>query len=329
MKKIGILFGQEDTFPQAFIERVNAKGVEGVVAEPVRIDKLIQGEPSGYDVIIDRISQDVPFYRACLKNAALNGTAVINNPFWWSADEKFFNNCLATKIGVAVPKTVLLPSHQPPPDTGPKSFRNLAYPLDWEGIFNYVGFPAFFKPFAGGGWKNVYRLENPDQFFRAYSETGELVMMLQEEIVFTEYFRCYALDCRDIHIMQYDPRQPFHLRYVRNGPPVDSGVLQKVYDGVLALNVWLGYDFNTVEMAVRDGVPYAIDFCNPAPDADVHSIGEDNFAWIVEAAASMAIRRAEGHVEGGDNLRWGQYVQRAAAASPGVAAPVLEAASKE
>ncbi|HEX6901076.1 MAG TPA: hypothetical protein VF789_15235 [Thermoanaerobaculia bacterium] len=329
MKKIGILFGQEDTFPQAFIERVNAKGVDGVVAEPVRIDKLIQGEPSGYDVIIDRISQDVPFYRAYLKNAALNGTAVINNPFWWSADEKFFNNCLATKIGVAVPKTVLLPSHQPPPDTGPKSFRNLAYPLDWEGIFNYVGFPAYFKPFAGGGWKNVYRLENPDQFFRAYSETGQLVMMLQEEIVFTEYFRCYALDCRDIHIMQYDPRQPFHLRYVRNGPPVDPALLQKVYDGVMALNVWLGYDFNTVEMAVRDGVPYAIDFCNPAPDADVHSIGEDNFGWIVEAAANMAIRRAQAHVEGGDNLRWGRYVQRAAAASPGAAAPVLEAASKE
>jgi len=326
MKKVGILFGQEDTFPQAFIERVNAKGADGVVAEPVRIDKLIQGEPSGYDVIIDRISQDVPFYRGYLKNAALNGTAVINNPFWWSADEKFFNNCLATKIGVAVPKTVLLPSHEPPPDTGPKSFRNLAYPLDWEGIFNYVGFPAFFKPFAGGGWKNVYRLENPDQFFRAYSETGELVMMLQEEIVFTEYFRCYALDCRDIHIMQYDPRQPFHLRYVRNGPPVDPAILQKVYDGVLALNVWLGYDFNTVEMAVRDGIPYAIDFCNPAPDADVNSIGEDNFAWIVEAAANMAIRRAQAHVAGGDNLRWGQYVQRAAAASPATA-PAVEVTS--
>jgi hypothetical protein len=325
MKKVGILFGQEDTFPHAFIDRVNSKKADGVTAEPVRIDKLIQGEPSGYDVIIDRISQDVPFYRAHLKNAALNGAAVINNPFWWSADEKFFNNCLATKIGVAVPKTVLLPSHEPPPDTGPKSFRNLAYPMDWEGIFEYVGFPVYFKPFAGGGWKNVYRLENPDQFFRAYSETGQLVMMLQEEIVFTEYFRCYALDCQDIHIMQYDPRQPFHQRYVRNAPPVDPGVLQKVYDGVLALNQWLGYDFNTVEMAVRDGIPYAIDFCNPAPDADVHSIGEDNFSWIVEAAANMAIRRAQAHVEGGDNLRWGQYVQRSAAASP-KAAPAVETA---
>ena len=110
MKKIGILFGKERSFPMAFIERVNSKGIEGIMAEPVRIDKVMQGEDAGYAVIIDRISQDVPFYRAFLKNAALTGTAVINNPFWWSADEKFFNNCLATKLDVPVPKTVILPS---------------------------------------------------------------------------------------------------------------------------------------------------------------------------------------------------------------------------
>jgi hypothetical protein len=308
MKKIGILFGQEDTFPYAFLERVNAKRVDGVVAEPVRIDKLMQGEPSGYAVILDRISQDIPFYRAYLKNAALNGTAVVNNPFWWSADEKFFNNCLATKVGVAVPKTVLLPSNQHPPDTNERSMRNLAYPLDWEAIFRYVGFPAYFKPFAGGGWKNVYRLESREQFFAVYNQTGQLVMMLQEEIVFSEYFRCYSIDRRDVRIMPYDPRQPFHLRYVKNGPPVAQALLEKVRDGVLALNRALGYDFNTVEFAVRDGIPYAIDFCNPAPDADVHSIGQENFDWVVEAAAAMAVRKATAHVEGRNNLTWGEFV---------------------
>jgi hypothetical protein len=97
MKKIGILFGQENSFPWAFIDRVNQRtGGKEIVAEAVKIDKVIQGESCGYDVIIDRISQDVPFYRGFLKNAALTGTAVVNNPFWWSADEKFFNNALAT-----------------------------------------------------------------------------------------------------------------------------------------------------------------------------------------------------------------------------------------
>src|SRR5437016_51127 len=199
MKKIGILFGQEHSFPPAFVERVNQKtGGKDIRAEFVKIDKVMQGEPCGYEVVIDRISQDVPFYRAWLKNAALTGTAVVNNPFWWSADDKFFNNALATEIGVAVPRTVLLPSHGLPPDTNEKSFRNLGYPLDWEAIFNYVGWPAFFKPFSGGGWKNVYRLHNREEFFRAYNDTGQLVMMLQEEIKFDMYFRCYSIDQRHV-----------------------------------------------------------------------------------------------------------------------------------
>src|ERR1700710_241527 len=134
MKKIGILFGKERSFPNALVDRINSKNIAGISAEPVRIDKVMQGEPSGYAVIFDRISQDVPFYRAYLKNAALCGTAVINNPFWWSADEKFFNNCLATKIDVPVPKTVILPSYALPDDTSNESFSNLEYPLDWKGI---------------------------------------------------------------------------------------------------------------------------------------------------------------------------------------------------
>ena len=263
MKTVGILFGQESTFPPALIDRINSKGHGEVRAESVRIDKVIQGEPCGYEVVIDRISQDVPFYRGWLKNAALTGTAVINNPFWWSADEKFFNNALATKIGVSVPKTVLLPSHDLPPDTKDTSFRNLAYPLDWEAIFNYVGFPAYFKPFAGGGWKNVYKLHNPDEFFRAYGETGQLVMMLQEEVVFDQYFRCYCIDQRNVHIMPYEPRNPFHLRY-QAGWETPRELLQRIERDVLTLNQYLGYDFNTVEFAIRHGEPLAIDFRTPA-----------------------------------------------------------------
>ena len=310
MKKIGILFGQENTFPAAFIERINSKKEAGITAEFVQINKVIQGQPCGYDVIIDRISQDVPFYRAYLKNAALSGTAVINNPFWWSADEKFFNNALMTKMNVAVPKTVLLPSNQHPADTDSNSFRNLSYPMDWDSIFDYIGFPAFFKPFAGGGWKNVYRIESPDDFFKAYNETGQLVMMLQEEIDFKEYFRCYCVDRSHVHIMRYDPKQPHHLRYVRNPEPIKEDLLAKLTEAVLVINYALGYDFNTVELAVRNGVPYAIDFCNPAPDADVNSVGKENFEWIVEAAANMAIRRAKEHKKGQNNLTWGKFVKQ-------------------
>ena len=144
---------------------------------------------------------------------------MINNPFWWSADEKFFNNCLATKIDVPVPKTVILPSRDLPADTSDESFSNLAYPLDWEGIFKYIGFPAYMKPFAGGGWKNVYKVNDADDFFKKHAETGELVMMLQEEIIFDEYYRCYCIGGKYVRIMPYEPRNPHHLRYVADFSP--------------------------------------------------------------------------------------------------------------
>lgn len=309
MKKIGILHGKERSFPDAFVERINSKNVPGIVAESVKIDKVMQGVATDYAVIIDRISQDVPFYRAYLKNAALCGTAVINNPFWWSADEKFFNNCLATKIDVPVPKTVILPSKDLPDDTSEDSFSNLVYPLDWESIFNYVGFPAYMKPFAGGGWKNVYKINDIEDFFEKHSETNQLVMLLQEEIVFDEYYRCYCIGGKHVRIMPYEPRNPHHLRYVANFSPSPER-LKQMEEIVLRINHYLGYDFNTVELALRDGIPYAIDFCNPAPDAERTSVGEENFAWVVETAANFAIEKALTHVDGSDNLTWGEYIKR-------------------
>lgn len=320
MKKIGILFGQERSFPQALVERINSRKVKNIIAEAVRIDKVVQAAPSDYAVIIDRISQDVPFYRAFLKNAAISGTAVINNPFWWSADEKFFNNALAEKIGVPVPKTVLLPSKEHPDDTSSDSFSNLSFPLDWEGIFQYVGFPAFMKPFAGGGWKHVYKLNSPEEFFQKYNETGQLVMMLQEEINFESYFRCYCIGGKYVRIMHYEPRNPHHLRYSAEHK-VGEEMMKKMEDYVIRLNQGLGYDFNTVELAIRDGIPYAIDFCNPAPDADIQSVGRENFEWVVETAANYAIERALSHKDGQDNLTWGDFISQAAAGKKVVAKP--------
>lgn len=326
MKKIGILFGQEDTFPWAFVEEVNRQANGKFLAEAVSIDKILQAEPLDYAVIIDRISQDVPFYRAALKNAAICGTAVINNPFWWSADEKFFNNALAVKVGVPVPKTALLPSRDLPTDTNGNSFRNLKYPLDWEGILQYVGFPAYMKPHDGGGWKSVYKLEDVNDLFAKHAETGQLIMMLQEEIQFDSYFRCYCIGRKHVRIMHYEPRNPHHARYQADFKVSDK-LMKLIEEYVIRLNVALGYDFNTVEFAVRDGVPYAIDFCNPAPDADVHSVGQENYDWVVKHAAAYAIERAEAHKDGQMNLTWGSFMQQSIAGEA-ITAPAAAKAEK-
>lgn len=312
MKKIGILFGKERSFPEAFIERVNSKNAKDITAEAVSIDKVVQGAPTEYAVIIDRISQDVPFYRAYLKNAAIGGAAVINNPFWWSADEKFFNNALAVNIDVPVPKTVILPSYQLPDDTSGESFSNLAYPMDWEGMFQYVGFPAYMKPFAGGGWKNVYKLNSIEEFYEKHKETGQLVMLLQEEIVFEEYYRCYCIGGKYVRVMPYEPRNPHHLRYAASFSPSPER-LKYLEDIVFRINKFLGYDFNTVELALRGDTAYAIDFCNPAPDAERASVGDENFEWVVETAANYAIDKAKDWKSDKDNLTWGEFVKRSAA----------------
>jgi glutathione synthase/RimK-type ligase-like ATP-grasp enzyme len=311
-KKVGLLYGPENHFPKALRDYINRKGEGKVLAEPIEINRVMQGRGTDYDVIIDRISHEYPFYRSYLKNAGLTGTAVINNPFWWSADDKFFNNCLAVRTGVTVPRTVLLPSKEHQPGTINQTYRNMKFPLDWDGIFDYVGFPAFFKPFAGGGWKHVYRVESPEAFFKAYDESGTLVMMLQEEIEFSEYFRCFCIGSQHVRLMEYEPRNPHHLRYVRNAGPIESRLKGIMEEAVLSLNRSLGYDFNTVEMAIREGIPYAIDFGNPVPDADPQSLGDEHFEWVVSTLGAYAIERALDHEPGKDNLTWGTFVKKAA-----------------
>ena len=308
MRKIGILYGMENTFPGALVDRINALGDEEVRAESILLGGVQMAQPSGYHVIVDRISHDIPFYRAYLKNATLGGTLVINNPFWWSADDKFFNYALASQIGVAVPRTVLLPHKQHPPGTTAQSMRNLRYPLNWEEIFDYIGFPAFLKPHSGGGWKNVYKVDNPQELFAAYDQTGDLCMTLQKAVNFTEYFRCYVIGQEKVWVMRYDPKQPHADRYVKNPPPLEPGMYARVVGDALKLCRTLGYDLNTVEFAVEDGVPYAIDFLNPAPDADLNSVGPENFEWVVNAVAEMAIRKALGYEPPPQELRWARFL---------------------
>lgn len=293
VKKIGVLFGLENTFPGALVERINSKNVEGIAAEFVQVGAVVHDKQSHYAVIVDRISHDIPFYRAYLKHAALRGSTIINNPFWWSADDKFFNYSLAAKLGVAVPPTVMLPHKSLPNGATERTLRNLEYPLDWDGVFRRVGFPAYLKPIDGGGWRDVHYVANREEFFRAYDQSRELCMVLQRAVDFTEYFRCFVVGQEKVHIIPYDPRRPHAERYLSGSEPGNRRLLKRVRADAITLCKALGYDLNTVEFAVQDGVPYAIDYMNPAPDADLHSIGAENFEWVVEAVAALAIKKAK------------------------------------
>lgn len=300
MPKIGVIVGREWSWPPAFIEEVNRRGGE-VTAEYAKLGGTRMEESVPYAVLVDRISHEVPYYRSYLKYAALNGAHVVNNPFMWTADDKFFEAGLATRLAVASPKTVVLPNKDYVPGiVHNESLRNLVYPMDWQGHVTYLGgYPVILKDAHGGGWKQVYVCHNEQELFDAYNQSGLLTMVLQEFIRWDNYIRCMCLGQDDILVMKYDPNQ---RRYSHHD------LSPQLYDRIVAdcrkLVQALGYDMNTIEWAIRDGVPYAIDFMNPAPDMDVNSLGHEFHRWCVEHMADMCIRLAQNPKPQGQALRW-------------------------
>jgi hypothetical protein len=312
---IGLLCGREYSFPPAFIERVNAAGApHGITAELVKLTGTKMGEPPGYRVIVDRISHEVEYYRAYLKHAVLEGAYVINNPFWWTADDKFFNYSVAQRLGVAVPRTVLLPQKSYPADIdlSAESLRNLGYPIDWDGLLDYVGRPAILKPYSGGGWKHVYKVHDRDELIAAYDGTGPYCMTLQEFINFKEYVRCFTFGKTDIVPVAYDPHQ---RRYNVNHEYLSPELGARIVRDAQTLNNALGYEMNTIEFAVQNGVPYAIDFLNPAPDFERDRITPFYFDMVVERMTNLVIDRA---LNGKPMQTWPRWAEmtRLGSASP-------------
>ncbi|MCS6977172.1 MAG: hypothetical protein NZM31_09230 [Gemmatales bacterium] len=301
--KVGLLVGREWSFPPRFIEEVNRRN-EGVVVEYCKLGGTWMDEPIPYAVIIDRISHEVPYYRSYLKHAVLQGVTVVNNPFMWTADDKFFGASLATKLGIAHPKTIVLPNKDYVPGIVPtESLRNLVYPLDWQGIVDRLGLPLILKDAHGGGWRGVYVCHSLEELIRAYDQSGLLTMIAQEYIQFEHYVRCLCIGRQDVLPMRYDPRQ---RQYIVDHAHLSPSLGQQIIEDSLKLVNALGYDMNSVEWAIRDGVPYAIDFMNPAPDMDIYSLTPHYFEWAVKHMADMAIRLAKNPRPQLRELRWNE-----------------------
>jgi hypothetical protein len=304
VKKIGVIVGREWSFPPAFIEEVNGRDA-GVVAEYAQLGGTRMNEPCDYAVLVDRISHEIPYYRAYMKNAMLQGAYCVNNPFWWSADDKFFGASLITALGLASPKTVALPSKDYIPGVVSESLRNLVYPLDWQAIVEHVGMPAILKDAWGGGWKNVYKVDNLDELLRAYDETGTLCMILQEFIEYDQFVRCICIGQEEIMPIKYDPKQ---RRYIVEENHLAPQLEERIVHDARLINQVMGYDMNSIEFAVKNGVPYAIDFMNPAPDMDINSITPHYFAWVVKTMADFCIEMAHHPKPQRAEQRWARFL---------------------
>jgi hypothetical protein len=289
-KRVGIFVGREWSWPPAFIEEVNKRD-QGVVAELAQVGAEHFDAPVPYAVLIDRISHEVPMYRSYLKKAVLEGKTVVNNPFMWTADDKFFGATLIAKLGVASPKTVVLPNKNYVPGIVPhESLRNLRYPLDWQAVVEYVGMPCILKDAHGGGWKEVHVCRSLEELIHHYDRSGLLTMIVQEFIEWEHFVRCLCIGQQEVLPMKYDPR---NRKYLVEHEHLTPELGERIVGDSLKIVSALGYDMNSIEFAVRGGIPYAIDFMNPAPDMDLYSLTPEYFDWAVRSMADMAVRLAK------------------------------------
>jgi hypothetical protein len=288
--KIGVLHGMENSFPPALVQRINDKRVPGLSAEAIRIGCIRTASPSGYEVLVDRISHDVEFYHAYLKNAALTGTVVLNDPFRASQHDQFYAYCWAANAGIHTPRTAMVPQKEHPPGTTVLSLRNLQFPLNWDEIFDYVGFPALVKRVTPGRWKGHAEVRSPEEFFAEYDRSGSAAMMLQQVIDPGEHYRCYVIGDQT-RVIRYDPRAAYGERYALDPEPIGGWQNRMALDA-RALARGLGFEICLAEFVCEAGRPCLVDLVHAAPEADGHALRDGHFEWMVENIAQLAIERA-------------------------------------
>jgi len=304
MKRIGIMHGMESSFPQDLVENINMRRAPGIRADIVKLGGVRMDEMIGYNVILDRVSHEVPFYNSILKMAVVEGVRVINNPFWNKTHDNFFNNVIASKLKLKVPRTVILPTKEHPPGTTGDTMTNLIYPLNWDEIFEYVGFPAYIKPNIDNTSHIFFKVYNPAEFFSAYDLTGNSVMLLQESIEYEEFYRCYVIGKKQVITMNYDPSKPKHLRFSTKPLPIPEKLNENLEEMSLKICSALGFDFNVVEFAVRDGIPYAVEFINTAPTADKDYLHAEYYGKLIQVTSDFLIEEAKNRKSRASHYTW-------------------------
>jgi hypothetical protein len=288
-KRIGIIVGREREWSQAFMDAV-AKLDMGVQAELVKLSGTFMDEPCLYDVIIDRMSHEVPYYRVYLEYAALQGAYIVNNPFTWSADSKFFGLALVNRLGFTSPRTIVLPNKHIEKDMTPDSFRNLVYPMDWQGIIDYVGVPAIFKNINSGGRSAVHRVHNIDELIQRYDESGTLTMILQQVVEAEQHIHCFVFGHEKVVALQYLPDNgSYHAQML----PLDNELGEQLIHQSLTLTRAYGYDVNMVEFVQHGEQLCVINCTNPAPVMNQELMTTEQFESCLYEFARIAIDRAK------------------------------------
>jgi hypothetical protein len=297
-KKIGLLIGDENDWPSAlealarrFTSTLKYRGqLHKINIERIRIHPFHLNASTTYNLVIDRLAYWHYNPREWLKKAALlNGTYLLNNPFTFQSMEKHSAYCAMIRLGLNIPDTWLIP-----PKTGPDTDKYRVTAAKYHDMFDLpdiarqIGYPLYMKPFDGGGWRGVSRIDNEQDLTRAYDDSGQMLMHLQAGLENYDVFvRSLAIGPQVISL-NFDPAQPMHGRYIIDHEFLSPEKGREARIIVKVINAFFRWDFNSCEVIVKDGTLWPIDFANACPDVAITSL-HYYFPWAIKALLAWSL----------------------------------------
>ncbi|MFT5735381.1 MAG: hypothetical protein ACI8WY_004068, partial [Planctomycetota bacterium] len=278
-RRIGLSLGADLCWPRAFegimnrwdpTLRIGSDDVRFEV-ERLMIEPFDLRGPVRYDMVLDRLTHWYTNTREWIKKAVLmDDLYVLNNPWSVQSMEKQTSYCAMMRLGMPIPDTWLVPPKEyvDSPDLKP-TLERYAKLFDLKELGDEVGYPLFMKPYDGGGWVGVTKVDNAEELTKAYDESGKFIMHLQKGVLpFNHFIRCIGIG-PDVRIVEYDPSAPLHERYTTDFNHLAEADMTRLRQITLTINAFFGWDFNSCECLHQNGVWYPIDFANPCPDSQV------------------------------------------------------------
>ena len=320
-RKIGLSLGADVCWPicyEQILDRLDLTVEHGgdsirFDVDRVRIEPFFLRQPTSYDVVIDRLTHWYGTSREWIKKAILlDGLYVFNNPWSIQSNEKHTSYCAMMRLGMPIPTTWMVPpkEYEAQPDLQ-VTLERYAEMFDLAELGERVGYPMYIKPYDGGGWAGVSRIDDVGDLQRRYDESGTYLMHLQQAVDPHDLFiRCVGLGPQ-VRIIRYDPGAPLHDRYTADDGGIPDDQRQHLIDTTLTINAFFGWDFNSCEALRQDATWFPIDFANPCPDSQVTSL-HYHFPWLIGANLRWSLFCASTKRPMRPNLDWQPFFDIAA-----------------